>query len=76
MSWFTKTIGLDRLTNRGVVPKLDREQTLWLVLKLLKPNQRAALRMDIQTAIEALENPKLVNEARLFLLDMQSAVNR
>ena len=76
MSWLSKALGLDRLTNAGKIPPMDRETTLWLALKLLKPDQRAALRTDIAIAIQGLDDPKYREAARAFLMDANSAINR
>jgi uncharacterized protein YdeI (YjbR/CyaY-like superfamily) len=72
MSWLSEL--LKKI--KPQLPAVDRETALWLAFKALTPSQRAAVRVDISTARRALTDPKLVEEARAFLDDAWSAVNR
>jgi hypothetical protein len=76
MSWLSKILGIDKLTNAGTLPKLNREETLYYALKLLKPDQRAALRLQVDEALRGVDDPKYKEAARAFLVDVKSAVNR
>ena len=76
MSWLSHALGFDKKP-----VKLSREETLYLVLKLLKPDQRAALRVDLATALRQLGTvpdtiPVDLSAIRDLLNDFTSAVNR
>jgi hypothetical protein len=76
MSKLTKWLGLDKLTNKGVIPAVDSETTMWLAFKFLKPGQRADLRRIIANAQQGLDDPEWLGATRAFLADAASAINR
>jgi len=72
MSWLSELLK----KNKSKIPPIDRETALWIGLKALTPEQRKALRVDVDYALANLDNPKAIANVRAFLADVKSAVNR